>query len=908
MSHFLRSGRRYLGLLGLACALALSARAEIRLPGISQTWLEPTVQGQALVEELNCVACHASEGALAASKKAPRLKEVGARLNPEYLVAFLRDPQGTKPGTTMPGLAHYPAELKVPAEAPALLAAFLSSGSNQRFSQQVPDLVAAQQGERLFHSRGCAACHSPRDAKGQETLAATSVPLGALDHKYSVRSLSDFLRQPHTTRPSGRMPDLRLSSRDIECIANYLVRATKVPGHLAYTLYRGQVWEGLASAEVTAERGGQVDDFSLSQFGKVNQHSAIRYAGWLEISDPGTYTFFLEFNGGSLHLDGQEVVQLAPSDRRGVKQLTGTAQLAAGRRKIEVVYFHTGREAKFTFEMAGPGLPRQAIPAARLSTSEQKTLTPTSASDVGGDTRNTQRLADVAAGKLWFGKLGCANCHDDMGVAPTLSLPFAQLDPQRGCLSTASSGTWPVFAFTKEQRSLLQAVLPKVAELKLTDLQQVNKTLGVFNCLACHERKDLGGISPERNALFTGTAPALGDQGRLPPPLTHVGAKLTPEWLTAVMIDGQRQRNYLDASMPQFGEANVGHLVKLFGQVDKLEAVTFPPIANLQESKHAGYEMVGTNGFSCIACHDYNGAKSSAGALDLAQVTHRLQKNWFALYMRDPSRFHQAVIMPSYWPGGKTIRPNILGGDTAQQIEALWAYLADGGKAKKPLGLSREVNELRVADQAEICRGRGTAGYRGIGVGYPERLSLAFDSEEMALRELWKGDFANVDLGSFRPKGTERISFAAGVPFAQLKSLEAHWPYKGKTDYTFPQSLGYRFDGYQLDERRRPTFLYAFGEIKVTEFFKDMRDANSQAFFQRQFVFQAPAGTGLYYFRAATGKSVTKLSAQVYSVDKLQVRLASGQTAIIREGSTAELLLPLTLPAGTSTLTLEYQW
>jgi hypothetical protein len=38
----------------------------------------------------------------AGSKKAPRLSEVGSRVNPAYIEAFIRDPHGTKPGTTMP--------------------------------------------------------------------------------------------------------------------------------------------------------------------------------------------------------------------------------------------------------------------------------------------------------------------------------------------------------------------------------------------------------------------------------------------------------------------------------------------------------------------------------------------------------------------------------------------------------------------------------------------------------------------------------------------------------------------------------------------------------------------------------------------------------------------------------------
>ena len=146
-------------------------------------------------------------------------------------------------------------------------------------------------------------------------------------------------------------------------------------------------------------------------------------------------------------------------------------------------------------------------------------------------------------------------------------------------------------------------------------------------------------------------------------------------------------------------------------------------------------------------------------------------------------------------------------------IAALWTYPEDGTRAKKPAGLSRQSSELRVGDFAEICRGRGTAGYRGIGVGYVEHISLAFDSEEMALRELWNGEFANVDLSSFRSRGTDRISFPAGIPFHRLKSLEDNWPYKGKTNYAFPQDHGYQFRGYHLDAQRRPTIARATSRL-----------------------------------------------------------------------------------------------
>ena len=776
---------------------------------------------------------------------------------------------------------------------------FLSSLKKNDFALQPPDAVAAQHGKSLFHSRGCAACHSPRDEKGTELLAKTSAPLGALEKKYSLRSLLDFLRQPHASRPSGRMPDLRLSGQDIERIAHYLLQNTRVPGALSYTLYRGQVWEGLESDKVTAERAGHVKDFDLENLGKPQQHTAIRYDGWMNIANKGRYTFFLRMNGGSLLVDGKKIIEQEPSDRRGVKQLEGAAELDAGWRKIQLTYFHTGREPKFSCEMQGPQFPRGPIPSAILSISNEKI-------PVFEPLKVDTELA--ARGREQFGKLGCANCHDDLRVPSKSSVAFAKLDPIRGCLGEAA-GPWPRFDLNAEQRGWIAKALPRAEKPQLDDRQQIHKTLVTFNCIACHERTGLGGIAPERNALFTGTQPALGDQGRLPPPLSHVGAKLKPEWLAEVLLNGKRQRDYLDAAMPQFGEAHVGHLVELFGKVDKLETVVLPKVADIQESRNAGYELVGTTGLSCVACHEFNGQKSGeVSALDIARVPERLKKNWFALYMRQPSRFHPTVIMPSYWPDGQSTRPNILGGDTAQQIEALWTYLEDGTRAKKPAGLGRQSNELRVGDTTEICRGQSPVGYRGIGVGYPERISLAFDSGEMALRQIWKGDFASADTGHFHPRGTDSISFPPGIPFHRLKSLDDNWPYKGKTNHSFPQDHGYEFRGYHLDVTRRPTLLYHYGEIAVEDFFEDVHDKDGKSYFKRTLRFDAPAGQPPFYFRAAAGRKIIASADRIFTADKLQLRITSDHKGIVREGENGDVLIPLSLPKGRSTLTLEYQW
>jgi mono/diheme cytochrome c family protein len=881
-------------LLCLGLGVGAMPATEPMIPALAVKELAAELKGQVLIEELNCVACHEAEGTLSArSKKAPRLAEIGSRMHPEWMESFIRDPHGTKAGTTMPDVLH-----RLGSEEKARVAAelthFLLSLKKPSFAPQAPDHVAASLGHQLFHSRGCAACHAPRAETAAELPMLNSVPLGPLEKKYSHAGLLSFLRQPHASHPSGRMPDMRLETRDAERIAHFLLQNTRVPGALRYTLYRGNVWEGMAGENVAPERGGQVADFALASLGRVEQHTAVRYEGWLQVQSKGAHQFFLTMNGGSLVVDGKTLVQEAPSDRRGVKHFSAGVELDPGPHAIELTYYHTGRKAELVFEMAAPQFPRGPVPRAMLTVSKEP---------LAAFSSPMVDTALAVKGRGHFTKLGCANCHDDLRM-PRLPAPdFAKLDATRGCLTDSA---WPRFGLGAMQRELITKALPAVANPTLDDTQRIHKTLASLNCIACHERSGLGGPAVERRALFTSTQPSLGDQGRLPPPLSHVGAKLTPEWLAAVMLHGRRQRDYMDASMPQYGEAQVGLLAELFGRVDKLEDAVLPQVTQLQESKAAGYEMVGTSGLGCIICHEFNGQKAGEiSALDLAYSTQRLQKNWFTLFMRQPSRFHPTVIMPGFWPDGKSLRPAILAGDSAQQIEAIWNYLADGERAKKPVGLSRQSAELRVGDVAEICRGRGPAGFRGIGVGYPERVNLAFDSGEMALRLLWRGEFANVDHGSFNPRGSATISFPPGIPFHRLKSLDESWPYKGKMNHTFPQDHGYEWRGYTLDAQRRPRFRYRYGDIAVEEFFEDVHGENSIGYFKRTIHLDAPAAAQPFYFRAACGNTITTTSNHSFKIDSLQLRLTSAHPGITREG---EVLIPLSLPKGRSTLTLEYQW
>ncbi|MFN7765828.1 MAG: family 16 glycoside hydrolase, partial [Planctomycetaceae bacterium] len=165
---------------------------------------ENVAGGRLLLTELNCTVCHAAPEALANSlirRPGPVLDQIGERTRPEWLLAYLADPHGVKPGTAMPDLLRGLPEAERAPAAKALAHLLASTGT---LAEKSSDAQAIGRGKTLFHQIGCVACHAPRE--GASVPTQSSIPLGDLSAKYSISSLATFLENPHVARPSGRMP------------------------------------------------------------------------------------------------------------------------------------------------------------------------------------------------------------------------------------------------------------------------------------------------------------------------------------------------------------------------------------------------------------------------------------------------------------------------------------------------------------------------------------------------------------------------------------------------------------------------------------------------------------------------------------------------------------------------------
>ena len=118
-----------------------------------------------------------------------------------------------------------------------------------------------------------------------------------------------------------------------------------------------------------------------------------------------------------------------------------------------------------------------------------------------------------------------------------------------GCLS-GKDGDWPKYRLDESERAAIRAALVQRAE-PLTDQEQIAVTLTSLRCVACHQRGSLGGVDPARSSYFHTSNENLGQQGRIPPALTGVGAKLKPKWMREVLVSGRVIRPYTKTRMPR---------------------------------------------------------------------------------------------------------------------------------------------------------------------------------------------------------------------------------------------------------------------------------------------------------------------------------------------------------------------
>jgi mono/diheme cytochrome c family protein len=878
--------------------------------------------GLLLVGELGCSNCHTAPAAIEAHvrrKRGPLLDTVGERIDPAWLAKYLAAPHVVAPGTTMPDvLASLPDDERA-ATVTALTHFLAATGSSTRGIWPGARHANANEGRAVYDRVGCAACHGAL-ATGAEPLPDQR-PLAGLDAKWNPAALEAFLRDPLIVRPSSRMPAVHLNDDERRHVVAALVGPAAAAGRTAsINAFTGTAWlvagERLPDLAALGKpaRGGPVNDFDVAALAGRHDDFVVRLDGFLHVPQAGRHRFHLTSDDGSRLAIGDRTI----IDNDGIHPITtmeGEADLAAGVHPIRIDFFQRGGGMELALDVTPPDGRRSSAldhvtPAADGTPAAAKPSDPAAFRLDAGL---------VGKGRAAFAAAGCASCHgtvSESGATPAVAArPLGDLPAAAaGCLTDAARSGMARFGLDDAQRDALVAALrwlatPAAAAAPPRELA-IARTFTSLNCYACHNRDGRGGtllavptvdddgepvtVDERRDRLFTTHVKELGEEGRLPPSLTGVGDKLDPKFLATAILEGSRDRGaYMHTRMPGWHADVARPLVALLGG-DVTTTAPVPALAGHrpQDVADAGRFLIGSKGLGCVKCHSYDGDRGqSLGVIAMTRFPARLRHEWYLAYVADPQKFRPGTRMPASWPEGKAFFPDLVDGTAAGQIEAVWRSLTASDR-RPPLGARGETIELVPGDQPVIYRNfiEG-AGPRAIGVGYPERVNLAWDAETMRLPLVWRGAFMDAGRhwsgrgeGWQPPLGDGVFKPDAAAAVDVLTAGDAAWPQEP------PRARGARFLGYTLDKAGRPAFRWSIAGMDVTEAFEPAVDAG-RPLLRRTLRLRGRPAAGEAVFRAARAKTIEDDGDGWLRIDgQWRVRMAGGlELTRVEQGDRTEL-------------------
>jgi len=881
-----------------------------RLAATSNSLADQQLSGRILIGELGCTSCHAP-GKFAQvfeQKNAPLLEQVGSRLRSGYIASMLSDLHSSKIGTTMPDLLHGidgPEKAQIAKRIGAYLE---STGKSRKHTRS--DAQAVQRGKQIYERIGCSICHADPDAT---KLTTTSIPLPNLSKKYSFDGLALFLKQPHDVRPSGRMPSMQLDDNESRDLAHFLLKEidpSDAQPNTKFSIYEGG-WNKLPDfSTLKPIATGTCEGFDLSVAGRTNNFAA-RFESYVVLDQADKVRFHLGSDDGSrLLVDGKVVVDVDGIHPHQTK--SGEIELGVGPHLLVVEYFQGGGEWTVDLQWESSRLVRQPVDGwLQLQANQPRKASVEQEIDT----------AWVTEGRALFQSVGCVQCHamkdldkeaSKLGKAPSMD----QVKAGAGCLSDNVPKGLPDYRLTLLQKESINAALGIDTSKEISHEEHSKYTLAKLNCIACHQRNGFGGPETDKLELFTSTIPEMGDEGRLPPRLTGVGDKLTDAFLDRVLAEGARHRPYMLVRMPRYGSATKG-LAEHWKQADRpvQDGVAQGPDEAEIRTLAAGRLLAGNKGLSCAQCHTFGNQRAiGIQAINMLTMTERLRPEWFRRYMLEPTKYRPGTRMPASFPDGVSVLKSVYDGNADHQIAALWKYLSQGSQAAIPEGLQRDQIVLEPQDKPILYRNflEGLSA-RGIAVGYPGGLNIAWDAQTMNLSKMWQGQFIDASMhwrdrgvGRQKPLGDLVLNYENRSPVALLKDASEVWPDAKMISDT------YKFLGYRTDKGGHPTFRYKVGTVVVGDRAELSVGPKDSPGLKRTLSFESPASNtqvGLWV-RLAEGSKIVADGKNTWIVDdKYQVTIAESiaATAKLREsGGKQELIVPVVNRADAGPAELEY--
>jgi mono/diheme cytochrome c family protein len=167
--------------------------------------------GQKLFQTMGCPGCHLVQGYEQQAKVAPDLRRVASKVDPSWLVEWIKAPQEYWPGTKMPNFLFSWEE----AEAAA---AYLLSSSTPYSGPRYPGNGDVEAGKKVVEEIGCLGCHQING-----TGNAFAPDLSRVGGKVNADWLFAWVKHPQDYQPKTVMPNFRLSDEQAAQVTAYLM-------------------------------------------------------------------------------------------------------------------------------------------------------------------------------------------------------------------------------------------------------------------------------------------------------------------------------------------------------------------------------------------------------------------------------------------------------------------------------------------------------------------------------------------------------------------------------------------------------------------------------------------------------------------------------------------------------------
>jgi len=551
-------------------------------------------RGIHLVKTLGCAGCHKIQGYLDVRKAGPSLTKMAAKLQPEWVEKWVRDPKGFRPSTKMPKIfdlhnVNSPEDIARSTAAIHGITEYLFHNSEEHTYPEPPVSGDVTRGQNLVEKTGCRACHvvGEGDDVGQEYGLRNFGPsLNEVGSKMSAGWLFAWVKNPEQYFPETVMPNLRLTDQEAADVTAYLMSL------------RNRDFENRSPAEVdTKVRNDLVLDFlkarmpvlvAQDSLGRMSDDAKNLYVGERMILKQGCF--------------GCHVIP-------GFEDATpiGTELTLEGSKDVDKLDF---------------GLNPTHIPHDRNSWFFTKLKQP--------------RLFDQGKVKAFADKLRMPN--------------FALSDED------AHSITLALLSFSKTfiEPSAMRQLSP--SEIEIEKGRKIVYERNCKGCHIVEDEGGDIRASLIQSYVASGLDEA-GAVGFVPPILNGEGKKVQPEWLFGFLKQVEPIRPWLDARMPTFGFSDTD-AIDLTTYFSRLDDQQFPYKTVIEKhigrgGIEAGEMLFSADIYNCWTCHQQGDIKPKGDpasyAPDLKMARERLKPEWISKWLWDPQQLAPGTKMPSFF-------------------------------------------------------------------------------------------------------------------------------------------------------------------------------------------------------------------------------------------------------------------